>query len=252
MLFSTLPFLLLAEVTFVFVLGARSSQPGRVTVALFVFALGIWGSVSTWMVLTGIYDSPGFLALMPGLWLPAVPFAIIGLCLLLPIARRGVRDIAELTPLHWFVAVQALRIAALGTLIKTLRGAFPLESELAVGINDLAFGLSAPWLLKAARRQQISPDALALWHVVGMAIVLLPGGITIQTGLPGPLQAFTKPPTAEVMLDWPLVLAPNLVVPIFLLLNLLGAFASRCQKYPSTREGLQLLKWPPKTGRPQA
>ncbi|MEM7488665.1 MAG: hypothetical protein AAF390_06025 [Pseudomonadota bacterium] len=223
---STLLLLFVAELAFLFWIGFRGGRPAFEAAVAVGMALAVWGAVSATMALRGTYETPGFLATMPGLWLPAVPFAVVGATLIVPGIRKGLLRIADTTPTHWLVAVQALRIAALGTLIKTAQGTFPLEVELAIGVTDLAFGLSGLALFGPSRRGALSADALAIWHLSGMAIILLPGMVAIQSGLPGPWRVFHNAPTSEVMLDWPMVMAPSLVVPCFLLLNLLGAVAA--------------------------
>ena len=222
---STLPFLFGLQVLFLLTLGWRSGASALAAMVIIAGALAACGAGSTWLAWNGIYDAPWFLNLLPGLWLPTIPFLIVGLLMVIPFVRRAVLAIADETPASWFVGIQVLRIAALGTLIKTFTNEFPLEVELAIGITDLAFGLSAILIWRWLRTGRLSQDAVALWHFVGVAIIVLPGEIAMQSGLPGPWQVYSNPPTSAVMLDWPMVLAPSLVVPVFLLLNLFGATA---------------------------
>lgn len=77
--------------------------------------------------------------------------------------------------------------------------------------------------------RKISADALILWHITGIVIVAVPGVLAIQAGLPGAMQVFSQPPTAEIMLEYPMVLGPSLVVPLFFLFNGLGAWAAYVQ-----------------------
>ena len=219
---STLPFLFAAQAGFLLFASYRNSPASVPGSLVLIGGLTIWSVYSASLAIDGVYRSPDFLALYPGFLLPMIPFAVTGVLLALPIVRRGVWEFAGAVPAHWFVAIQALRVLALGTLIKTLMGGFPVHVELAIGLTDLAFGLSALWLYGRARDGRISSDALAIWHAVGIFVVALPGEIAIQTGLPGPMQIFTDAPTAEIMLEFPLVLGPSLVVPCFLMLNLLG------------------------------
>ncbi len=51
--------------------------------------------------------------------------------------------------------------------------------------------------------------------------------LLIQLGLPGALQVFTQPPTAEVVYRFPMSLAPIMVVPTFVTFNLLGIWRER-------------------------
>lgn len=214
---------------------ARASQASASAVLISVSLL-IWGGFSSWFALSGVYDSPEFLALMPGLWLPVVPIVILSvLIVLFPFVRRGLMDIAMTTSHHRLIGIQAFRVLAIGTLIKTLLNVFPLHVELAIGITDFAFGIAAWAIYGAVKRGRISSDALVVFHAVGLLIILLPAQIAIQAGLPGPLQKFSEAPTSEAMLDFPMVLAPSLVVPTFLLLNLLGILAALMQTRAAAR-----------------
>ena len=227
MTISTLPTLFVVQIVFCLSLGYRTSAISLRATAIIAAAMSVWASLTTWLALSGVYDAECFLTLLPSLWLPSVPFIIVGLALVSPSVRRGLVELAATTPAHWLVAVQALRILAIGTLIKTFQGTFPWEVELAIGLTDLAFGLSAIWVFILVRDARIHSDALVLWHITGIALILVPGLLALQTGLPGAMQVFDRPPTSAVMLDWPMVLGPTLVVPVFLLLNLLGAAAAR-------------------------
>ena len=66
----------------------------------------------------------------PGFWFPAVPILLVGILLfVLPFIRSGVHDIARTVPAHSLVGIQALRLAAIGTLIKTINGEFRCTSS---------------------------------------------------------------------------------------------------------------------------
>ncbi len=221
-----IPLLFIAQATFLLVTARRVG--GTVSIVVLLTALGTWGAISALLALNGVYRSAEFLDTNPGFWLPATPFAIvIILCALGPI-RRALIIVATHTPQRWFIAIQALRIAALGTLLRTTKGGFPLHVELSIGLTDLAFGLSAALLLWITSRRNLSEDALIIWHLVGVLIIILPGEWAIQAGLPGPLGAYdyTGIHSSAPMLEYPMVLAPSFVVPIFLILNLLGAYGA--------------------------
>ncbi|MBM1634364.1 hypothetical protein JQV27_16050 [Sulfitobacter mediterraneus] len=234
---STLPFLFAAQIAFGLLFGFRASAAGLRTMGGIAAALSVWACVTAWMALSGIYDSGLVLSLMPGLWLPVVPFILVGIFLLSHEQRQTIFHIAGNTPSHWLVAVQSLRILAIGTLIKTAQGTFPLEVLMAIGLTDLAFGFSALPVFVLVRNKRIHKDALVLWHLVGVALILVPGMLALQTGLPGPMQMFDRYPTSAVMLDWPMALGPTLVVPVFLIFNLLGAVAA--WRAASPNEGFQ-------------
>lgn len=232
---SSVPILFGMQVAIFMTLCRRAGRFGLTTLVVISVFIA-WAAASALLALRGVYDSPDFLATLPGLWLPTVPFLIMATLLVFPPVKRMIADVAIGTSDHALIAIQTLRVAAAGTLWKTLQGGFPVHVELAIGVTDLAFGLSAVFLWGWTRTRRLAPGTLILWHLVGVALILVPGNASLQLGLPGPAFLFDRPPTAEVMLDYPMALAPTLVVPIFLLFNLLGAFAAaRRTAQPSNR-----------------
>jgi len=191
------------------------------TIYQLLIVLIAWGMVSSALAITGIYSSTWFLSLMPGFWLPLIPFIlVVGGVLIVPRLHSALVSVFNSTPQHWLILIHGLRILAIGTIIKVIRGEFPAYFALLVGVPDMLFGLSALILGFRARHRDLKHRRIILWNLMGMAIIL-PAAPLIQMGLPGPLQVFTSEPTAERLLDFPMVLAPSLIVPIFALLNML-------------------------------
>ena len=196
---STIPFLLAGIVAFVGWLALRAEhhkairRGNRLRIWAVLLILVAWAAASALLASTGAYLSEDSLRLLPGLWLPAVPFVIVGLALgVSRNFRQALVGVFDVTPPIWLVYVHALRIAALGTLVKTIQGTFPLHFELGVGIPDLAFGLSALWMARAIRLGAVGWRGLAAWHLVGFAVVALPAFLLLQMGLPGPLFLFEE------------------------------------------------------------
>jgi hypothetical protein len=224
---SSIPFLIAALLGFTGWLTLRARRLESITIGqqwavwALLAALLAWAGLSAYLALSGTYLTSAFLQWLPGLWLPLVPFAIVGLTLA---ASRGLRhaliEVLDVTPPLWLVLLQALRISAAGTLIKTLQGEFPYHFELGVGIPDLLFGLSALVVALAVSRNAIGWFGLAVWNLIGFAVVSLPALLLAQMGLPGPMQIFHGPPASEALLVYPMALAPTVVVPLFLMLNL--------------------------------
>ena len=227
---STIPFLIAGLFGFVGWLALRAELRNAITrlerlATWAVLAiLAVWAVLSAHLASSGTYLAPGLLEWLPGLWLPLVPFAIVGVALAISRGfRHAMVGILDVTPPQWLVYVQAARITALGTLVKTIQGTFPLHFELGVGITDLLFGLSALWIVWAIRRCAIGWRGLAYWNLLGFAVVALPAGPLVQMGLPGPLQFFEGPPASEALLVYPMALAPTVIVPFFVMLNLWAA-----------------------------
>jgi hypothetical protein len=184
--------------------------------------LAAWGVASAWLSLSGRYGTPRFFALMPGLWLPAVPVtATAGLLLASPVAREAGTALSQGIPDAGFVLLQAMRLAALGSVLKARAGELPRSFGLGLGVPDTLFGLSALGIALAGAGTL--PDAVLLaWNLAGAAILLaaLPA---LQASLPGPLQRFHAQPDGRVLFAFPMVLAPTLLAPLFLLANLAHA-----------------------------
>ncbi len=229
MTLSSLPFLFATQCAFLLLAARKADLQPAVPIALIGLLAG-WGATSVFLAMRGIYLNPTFLDLLPGFWLPLVPLILIAVAICVISIRQTLYKLALRVPMAWFAGIQILRIAALGTLFKTIKGEFPIHVELAIGIVDLLFGLSAVLVYSLCKSQKISSDGLMVWHITGIVIVAIPGIFAIQAGLPGPLQLFSDPPTAEIMLQYPMVLGPSLVVPVFFLLNALGAWAAFLQR----------------------
>lgn len=182
-------------------------------------ALAVWGVVSGWLSLSGRYASPQFIAAWPGLWLPAMPVARTAVMLLAsPLARDAATALSRGIADADFVLLQAMRLAAIGSVFKALAGKMPRGFGLGLGIPDALFGASA-LAIALIGTDAVPGPALLLWNAVGAALLLtaLP---MLQLSLPGPLQRFRSQPDGRVLFVFPLVLAPTVVAPLFLLANL--------------------------------
>ena len=82
MKFSTVPFLLIILIT-LFAINVRRiriqghlDQSGARMIYWLMAILLCWGIASSTLAITGVYLSPSFLSLLPGFWLPFVPFIL--------------------------------------------------------------------------------------------------------------------------------------------------------------------------------
>jgi hypothetical protein len=202
---SLTPILLGLQLGFFFALAARAhAQRGT---QLYLIGLAAYAIVSCFAL---AYGASGF-----GLQLATM--AICALPVLLSRRlRKGLRQIVVATPWHWFAYFQGLRVAAIGTAYKTLIGEFPVYFELFVGLPDLAFGLSAFWIADRAKRGALSVKAFRRWNVLG-ALVIVPAAPLLLLLLPD----------MEALLAFPMSIAPAIVVPLFVLTNVLVAWSTR-------------------------
>lgn len=194
---------------------------GLISIAAWIVSLAAWGLVSARWALTGYYSSPEFLALVPGLWWPMIPAVITVTLLALPPFRSALYAIF-VNNSRKLVLIQGLRIAALGGVIKGFTGLLPPSFALTVGIPDMVFGLSALLLFLRWPRDGWSARTLITWNMIGLAVIM-PAPVLMQLGLPGPFHVFTGAPDARALFEYPMVLAPTLVVPLFITMNAIHA-----------------------------
>lgn len=231
MKFSTTPVLLIAFVVAIVLTTRKIANKGHLTarrvqaIYLLLTVLVAWGILSSAFALTGVYSTPKFLSLLPGLWLPFIPFVlVIGGLLIFPQLSSAIHSLVDHTLWNQMIFFQALRILALGTLFKAYMGLFPIYFALYVGIPDLMFGVSALFVGYHASRKGLSQRSLIIWNMIGAAIVM-PAAPLLQMGLPGRMQIFTAEPSAQRLFDFPMVIAPTLVVPLFFLFNILAVWS---------------------------
>ena len=186
-----------------------------------LLALAVWSAVLT---LLGLRDTHiQLMQTIPLLWQAFVPMIIWMVPFaLLPTFRRALWQIADTTPAHWLVAIQTLRIGALGGIVKGLQGEIRSDYVFWIGIPDFLFGLSALVVAGLVWRRQIKPGLLISWNLVGFALIVLPTFI--------PMTYWMTEPGFEFIFEFPMILAPGLVVSLLISLNLLQAWVTFKQK----------------------
>ncbi len=180
-----------------------------------------WIVASSLMAISGFYLNERVLRCLPLLCGFLVPVSIVAASLWFdPVLRSGVLNIVESVPLSWLVGVQAIRITAIGTIIKYLDGDLPGHFILPVGVPDFVVGLTAlPIAWWASRDPAGARSSLQTWNVIGAAIFLA-AGILMHVSMPGPVQFFTSGPTTQSLFEFPLALVPTFLVPCFVGLHL--------------------------------
>ena len=176
---SVLPILVI--ILFIFCIGitrrARLNQSISVVEGRSVYALLL--AFFAWTVIAVVLGIKGIHLLLmehiPLLWQACVPVVLLTLGLIFSrTLRSGLRGIVATTPWHWLVFAHALRIGAIGGVLKGLKGEITSGFVLWIGIPDFLFGLSAlvvGWLLL---RNAVSHLFLAIWNLVGASLILLP------------------------------------------------------------------------------
>ena len=227
---SALPLLIMVELLAIWFATYRARKRGLTTragsalITILLILLAGWAVTSSYLAINLTYQSDWFLASWPAFWVTSIAVTIVMTPLIFSAgARDTIRGIIDATPLHWLVGFHALRILAIGGILKSLNGEFARYYGLYIGIPDLIFGLSAvvmAWLVYSSR---VGNGVVALWNLLGAIIILPFGMILLQMGLVGSWQVFSDTPTITTIFEYPMALAPTIVVPIFVMMNLFVA-----------------------------
>ncbi|MCG7883752.1 MAG: hypothetical protein AB2672_17885 [Candidatus Thiodiazotropha endolucinida] len=185
--------------------------------ALLIGVILMWGMFIGYQSSVGRFGSEPFYNLMPGYWMPYVP-VVVALSMMLSLAplRDGLRVLVDETPVHWLSGIHILRILALGTLLKASNDLFPQMFAWFVGGPDLLFGVSAIIVTLLARSGRLSDRFILYWHLAGALAIVLP--------VAGLMHLFMAEPLFAELFMFPMVMAPALIVPTLVLLNLLVAW----------------------------
>ncbi len=221
MKYSILP--IFVAVVFMFCAGitrrAKSHQAINAAEALSVYTLLVaffaWTLTAVVLGIRGTHVE--LMARVPLLWQSFVPVVLLSTAFTFSRRlRSGLRGISTSTPGYWLVFIQALRIGALGGIMKGIRGEITSGFVFWIGIPDFLFGVSAlvvGWLLL---RKAVGPRFLIAWNLVGFALIILPTFV--------PMNYWMNEPGFTFIFEFPMILAPSIVIPTFISLNLLHAW----------------------------
>lgn len=140
---------------------------------------------------------------------------------LIPAVREGLVNAARSTSDLQLISIHILRLLAIGTFIKFIHGELPLHFVILGSIPDFLFAVSAVVLALVAKSGPIDPSFLIAWHMIGFTLFLGPG-ISMFFSVPSPLRLYHNKPDASIVFQFPMVLAPNYTVPLFMIAHLLA------------------------------
>ncbi len=191
----------------------NGAQARSVYVLLLTFF--VWTLIAVVMGIRGTHVE--LMSRVPLLWQACVVMVLWSTAMIFSgTLRSGLRGIATSTPGHLLVFVQALRIGALGGIVKGIQGEVTSKFVFWIGIPDFLFGVSAlviGWLLL---RKAVGPRFLIAWNLVGFSLIVLP-----TFGL---MNYWMNEPGYSFIFEFPMVLAPSIIVSTFVSLNLLHAW----------------------------
>lgn len=220
--FSILPIYIVLLFAFYFFLVRRANKTGLIdagqvrAVHLLLGSLMIWSVVAAVMGLMGVHASRELLEGYPVIWQARVPVVILAIYLLVSgNARQGLKGTMRATPLSWAVFFQGLRVGALGGVLKGVTGKIDSSFVYYVGLPDMAYGVSALMLGYFVLKGIAGTRVLFFWNLLGAAVILGPVFVLNDH--------FMSEPGIVFLFEFPMVLAPSIVVPLFVIFNLLQA-----------------------------
>lgn len=137
----------------------------------------------------------------------------------IPAARQGLVNAAHNTSDLQLIYIHILRLLAIGSVVKFLHRELPLHFVILGSLPDFLFAMSAVVLAVAGANGPLDPDFLVAWHLIGSA-VFLGAGISMFFSVPSPLRLYHTKPDTSIVFQFPMVLAPNMTVPLFMVAHL--------------------------------
>ena len=133
-----------------------------------------------------------------------------------PAAREGLARAAAATTDRELASIHILRLLAIGTIIKYLQRQLPLHFVIFGSLPDFLFAASAVVVTLPADTGSLGHDFLVAWHSIGLSLFLGPG-ISMFFSVPSPFRIYHGEPDASIIFRFPMLLAPNFTVPLFML-----------------------------------
>ena len=121
------------------------------------------------------------------------------------------------------MAFEGLRILAIGGIIKGYTGEFSLFYAQFIGIPDFLYGVTTLIAAVLIYKGIWKEKSAIIINLIGFIIIVPIGTILMNVGLPGAMYMIEESPSLKTIFEFPMALAPTLVVPIFVMVNLLVA-----------------------------
>lgn len=132
------------------------------------------------------------------------------------VAREGLLIAASGASDLQLALIHVLRLLAIGTVFKYIQGELPLHFVLLGSLPDFAFAISAVVVSILAVDGTLGREFYLVWHSVGF-LTFLGAGISMFFSVPSPLRIYDDEPDTSIVFQFPMVLAPNFTVPLFML-----------------------------------
>ena len=134
----------------------------------------------------------------------------------IPEAREGIARAAAVTTGRELASIHILRLLAIGAFVKYVQRQLPLHFVILGALPDFLFAVSAVVVTFLAGNGSLGPDFLVAWHWIGFSL-FFGAGISMFFSVPSPFRIYDGKPDASIVFEYPMVLAPNMTVPLFML-----------------------------------
>lgn len=134
----------------------------------------------------------------------------------IPAAREGLARAAAATTDRELASIHILRLLAIGTIIKYLQRQLPLHFVVLGSLPDFLFAVSAVVVTFLAGDGSLGQEFLFAWHSIGFSL-FLGAGISMFLSVPSPFRIYHGDVDASIVFRFPMLLAPNFTVPLFML-----------------------------------
>ena len=196
-------------------------RPGDLAMGYVVTVVGWIVAMLAWLLVAIYLGMRGFF-LTHTRWLSnlvgVVLVVLFGVALFgaTSVAREGLARAAAEASAAQLVAIHVLRLLAIGTVVKYLQRELPLHFILWGALPDFLFAVSAVVLLLFFSIGEMDGGFLIAWHAVGFSL-FLGAGISMFLSVPSPFRIYHNKPDARIVFEYPMVLAPNYTVSLFML-----------------------------------
>lgn len=133
--------------------------------------------------------------------------------------REGILAVAGSVTLQELAQIHLLRLASLGVMFKVFQKQLPLHFLICGALPDFLFAMSAVYF--SINGNAINTTTSLTWHVLGVC-VFLGAGVSMYLSVPSPLRIWRSKPDTELVFQFPMVLAPNFTVPLFMFAHVLA------------------------------
>ena len=137
----------------------------------------------------------------------------------IPAVRQGLVSAAHNTSDLQLIYIHILRLLAIGSVVKFLQRELPLHFVILGSLPDFLFAVSAVVLAVLGANGPLDPSFLVAWHLIGFS-VFFGAGISMFFSVPSPLRIYHTKPDTSIVFQFPMVLAPNMTVPLFMIAHL--------------------------------